>query len=495
VAGVDGPRVADGAAPGRDTGPAPAPPGDALPACLRTVNVSSSDAFAAAVAATMPGDCIVLADGNYSGVQVTRSGTATNPITIKADHLGMASISSGIIDLQGAAWIIVHGLSFTGPGGSAATDGTRRNCAVAIVNGNNDRVTRCTFRLKSPPANTFWVMLGGNSSDNRVDHSDFGGAVSGRQTYVFPTGTASIAGNPVPADRTPWATGNSPRNPNIARRTLIDHNHFHDKAGGTAETIVLGGLGVTGDYQDTLTTVEYNLFVNCDGDAEIISIKSSSNIFRYNTVRTSNGFLSSRAGNNNAFYGNFVLKGGKSGGIKLNERNHKVYNNYIENTADYPIMLEGGNPYDQPGFVHAQVVNAIIVNNTIVNAGRPVSFKHGGTLAPQGCVFANNIITGTGPLFSDGSQGTIFAGNLTFPASVSIAGFMTADPRLVASGGIQHLGPGSPAIDAATGNYPFLTDDVFGNPRHKADIGAEELSLPAGPRHPLTPADVGPSGP
>jgi poly(beta-D-mannuronate) lyase len=96
--------------------------------------------------------------------------------------------------------------------------------------------------------------------------------------------------------------------------------------------MILGGLGTTGDYQDTKSIVENNLFVNCDGDAEIISIKSSSNEIRYNTVRTSNGVISSRAGNNNQIYGNFILANGKGGGIKIQEQNIKVYNNYIEKT-------------------------------------------------------------------------------------------------------------------------------------------------------------------
>ena len=115
--------------------------------------------------------------------------------------------------------------------------------------------------------------------------------------------------------------GLGPVNPNMVRNTRIDHNYFHDKALGSGEAIVLGGLGVTGDYQDTFSTIEYNVFQNCDGDAEIISVKSSSNALRYNTILTSNGTLSLRAGNRSSVYSNFMLQGGKSGagGIKLYE--------------------------------------------------------------------------------------------------------------------------------------------------------------------------------
>jgi hypothetical protein len=47
------------------------------------------------------------------------------------------------------------------------------------------------------------------------------------------------------------------------------------------------------------------------------------------------------------------------------------------------------------------------------------------------------------------------------------------------------------------GSYPFITDDLHGQPRDKPDIGADEwssapeLSL----RRPLTPEDVGVNAP
>lgn len=72
----------------------------------------------------------------------------------------------------------------------------------------------------------------------------------------------------------------------MARATHIYRNYFHDKPAGSGEVMTLGGIGVSGDYQnlDTLV-VEWNLFVNCDGDAEMIASKSSRNTIRLNTSR------------------------------------------------------------------------------------------------------------------------------------------------------------------------------------------------------------------
>ena len=121
-------------------------------------------------------------------------------------------------------------------------------------------------------------------------------------------------------------------------------------------------VGVCGDYQGTHSTVEYNLFVNCNGDPEIISTKSSTNTLRFNTVLTSAGVFSLRSGNGSSVYGNFFLCGGTGGGVKINEMHHKVYNNYIENTdgSNYPIMAENGDPYSSTNFAHAEVVDAEI---------------------------------------------------------------------------------------------------------------------------------------
>src|SRR5579859_4546640 len=53
-------------------------------ACGRTVTVSSGATLAAAAGSAQPGDCIVVANGSYAGLGISRSGTAANPITIAA---------------------------------------------------------------------------------------------------------------------------------------------------------------------------------------------------------------------------------------------------------------------------------------------------------------------------------------------------------------------------------------------------------------------------
>jgi hypothetical protein len=71
---------------------------------------------------------------------------------------------------------------------------------------------------------------------------------------------------------------------------------------------------------------------------------------------------------------------------------------------------------------------------------------------------------------------------------------MQADPRLkLDASGLYRLQAGSPAINRASGSFPFVKLDMDGQPRdRKPDIGADEFSSKPVVNRLLTPADVGP---
>jgi poly(beta-D-mannuronate) lyase len=398
--------------------------------------------------------------------------------------------------------VTIEGFRITSGGGSTTLDGETRNVIVSFNNANHCRLTRCNFKPSGHGSGAGFVMLNGNSNFNRVDHNEFGPNTVDGVHYVWPLGNRQ---NQPTLSRATWANGGGPFNPNMARDTLVDHNYFRDMASGTAECIVLGGLGMTGDYQDLRTIVEYNLFTNCDGDPELVSIKSSGNIVRYNTVRTSSGGFVSRAGNRNQFYGNFSLQGGKGHGIRIHEMDHVVYNNYIELTSDYPMNVASGHSYSDGSFTHAQVKRAKIAHNTIVSINtRPVIFGWGNsgtrTLAPLDCVFANNILQGTATLASFPNPGNfVFSNNIhngNLGSSRPQSQFWGVNPMLARAGELLKLTSGSPAIGYAnTTYYPFILDDQDGQAREDPDAGADEHATGGILRRPLTTADVGPNAP
>ena len=476
-------------------------------AALRTVNVGNNSQLSAALSAALPGDEIVLANGNYAGFTMTKSGLGPEPnnlIRIKAQNQGGAVINSGVVHFKNTAHVTVEGITITTPGANRSFDNVNWNVAVLFESADYSRLTRSTLKLSGQPANTYWVMLGGDSNHNRIDHNEIG-PDPGSGIYIWPRGNPNIPGvSFTPAeDRGPWAHGEGPYNPNMARHTRIDHNYIHGHT--QRESIILGGIGMTGDYQDTATIVEHNLFENNRGDSELISIKTSGSTIRYNTVRNGYGAIVNRAGNGSRIHGNTMLQGGADGslGIRIHEMDHEVYNNYIENTDGFGIQVYEGDLYDESNgvsFSHAQVVNAKITHNTIVNPGGPAIHigAGGNVLPPQDIIIANNILTGSGTLFTERTSNPginmTYSRNIIWPQNPNKAGFLVVNPQLTTVGELRKLSASSPAIDTAVLSYSsYVTEDMDGQLRDALrDIGADEFSGDVVRLRPLTTADVGP---
>jgi hypothetical protein len=449
-AGSDAAPPAGAPEAGAPAGPAaqPFPPDEPLPACKRTTNVSGGG-LAGAIAAAMPGDCLLVADGNYAAPTIGARGMPGAPIVIRAANRLKAVFTGGTLQLRGAAHVVVEGFAFTG--------------AVAhITDSNHCRLSRCKISVVGGN----WVTVDGNSDSNRIDRCEMG---------------------PKNSD------GNMIRPTGLSTRTRIDRNYLHDFSGGGngRETLRLGCCGATFDNHESFNLVEHNLFSNCSGEPEIISVKTSAAIIRYNTFRGSTGNVTLRAGKRSSVYGNHNF----GSGIRIYDDDQKVYNNYVEGSPGPAIIVGSGQP---PG--NAQVRRAFIVHNTLIGTG--ALFGHG--RRPQGdldTTFANNIIRADGPAisFATPSINPRYQGNLVFGGPVGVTAppeaFRVADPQLQPGAGAQAPAPGSPAIDGATEIFPFVMEDIEGQPRDRPDLGADELSGAPRTRRPLTPADVGPNAP
>jgi hypothetical protein len=421
---VDAARPADArdATPPADGPPAQPPPSGELPPCLRTVPVDGSAALGPAVAGAMPGDCLVLADGAYDPLVITAKGTAAAPIVLRAANRGKVTISGGNVTMMGAAHVVVEGFSYMGMASAVAQSSVQ--C----------RISRSRFQLGVARAN-------GTSDGTRIDHNEFGPKNTGDGHYVHATESST--------------------------NTRIDHNYLHDATGGgtSRDSVSLGCCGPEFDYHDTGNVMEYNLLVNCSSDAEIVSIKSSSNTVRYNTIRRSNGTLTLRAGRKNTIHGNFLF--GPGSGLRMYEDDHKIYNNYVETGTALQAVGEGGG--------HAPVRRAVIVHNTFVGSVR---------LAGEGNTFSNNIVIGSASLGGATAQANLVVG-------------AAGGAGLVRMGDILTVTAMGPAVNMAMGSFPFVTDDMHGQRRDRPDIGADEWSTDPEMtlRRPLTPADVGPDAP
>jgi hypothetical protein len=447
--------------------------GNEQPGPGRTVPVANSSQLQSAFSAAQAGDRIVLADGQYTIGKLTgKNATAGKPITIVAANRGKAVVDDGQLEVANSSYVTVDGLKWM------------NSSTLKITGSNNVRLTRNHFRL-AEESSLKWVLIGGaNSHHNRIDHNLF------EDKHQL--------GNFITVD------GSETQQ---SQHDLIDHNHFRDigpRAENEMEAIRVGWSEIS--QSNGFTVIESNLFENCDGDPEIISVKSNDNIVRYNTFRTSQGTLSHRHGNRGAFYGNFFLGEGKpgTGGIRVYGQDHKIYNNYFEGLTgtgyDAALQLDGGD-VDTSGALNAhwRVYRATVVNNTFVNNTSNIeigaNYKH----APADSTIADNVVTGSqGKLFNElkAPVNLTYAGNIAWPtgsATVGVTGVRTIDPLLTDDGAVRRLGAGSPAIDAGSGGYSFVTDDMDGQARAGgADVGADERSSSAVTHGPLTATDVGP---
>jgi hypothetical protein len=432
--------------------------------CRRALAIVDSAALGTALASAQPGDCLLLADGAFVFPEITARGTADAPITVRALHRGQARVTSGSIAVRGAAYLTLDGLDFTSSGN------------ITFNNVDHARLTRSRIH-PDEQRDVDWVDIQGTSHHVRIDHDDFG--------------PKKVMGNML-------MLGGSKGQ--VVQHNQIDHNYFHDiqYGGGNGwETIRMGLSGLA--PSKGFNTIELNLFRATAGDPETISVKSSDNVLRYNTLRSNPGELVLRHGNRNQVYGNYILGEGnaKAGGIRVCGADHRIYNNYLADVrSGAAIFLEGGDGdgTDVPGRQHYRVYRTQVVNNTVVGGRIQIGGAH--PLEPIDCTIANNLVRGEGIVEAAG-KGTRYAGNIVDggPARDDREVRVAQNLSLVQVDGLWKLGAGSPAIDASVAGFEYVSDDIDGQRRERADVGADELSKEPMLHRPLVEADVGPAAP
>jgi hypothetical protein len=451
------------------------------------ISVMSPADLASALAAATPGTSIVVVDGTYADAAFTltgKRGTSAQPITIEAATVGGAIIAgTASFTITGSSYVTIRGLKFV-----------NQKTAVTIVGSDHVELTQNRFQLAAQATAHQWVALNGAlSTDTWIHHNEFGPRQDLGQMIAL-EGPASP--------------------PQVAQRTLIECNYFHDAApqtmnGGETIRIGLSTLQRSSGYN----TVQHNLFENCDSDAEVVSTKSSNNEIRFNTFRNNAAQVTARHGDANTYRGNFFLGDGTKagvGGFRIYCADQKIYDNYFEKLTGTALDIAGAE-YD-PGptsasftaadmALHWRVYRALVTNNTLVDSG-PLVIGGGHPIPPADSRVANNIVVGTrAPLYDEIlTTNTVFEGNIGYGAALDSVPRTTAEisnlnPLLVTVAGLQKLSMTSPAIDSSVGTYAFVTEDMDGQPRNVDgkgnDVGADEYSTAPVVNAPLTPADVG----
>jgi parallel beta-helix repeat protein len=433
------------------------------------ITVSSIAQLQSAADAAQPGDRIELVDGVYTtsgAIPLRRSGTDGAPIVIVAQHVGGAEIrGTAGFSFADSDHVVVSGFRFRHGGGIGIPAGS-----------HHVRLTRNVVQL-SGAGN--WVTVTGD--DAEIDHNTFQNK-STEGVFLQISGPGSNA---------------------MAQRSWVHHNYFHDHTFGGSN----GGESLRLGYSyrqlsSARAVIENNLFERANGDPETISVKSSDNTVRHNTIRDSRGSIVLRHGNRNLVDGNLML--GNTAGIRFYDNDHVVVNNVIQGGTGQIIAGSGTVADDTTSSTaHARPDRVLVAFNTVVGNRTNLLQVGQGTseIGPNDCTFANNILVGGG----SGALATIdegtnlhWQGNIVWAGTggnTPSAGHRVVNPALVTdAGGLRRLSAGSPAIDAAAGSHPQVIADFDLQNRDGAkDVGADEYSAGGTQRRPLTPADVGPN--
>ncbi|MEU4519699.1 polysaccharide lyase 6 family protein [Amycolatopsis sp. NPDC024027] len=426
------------------------------------VRVTSLAALQSAMDKANPGDTIALADGSYpagSTLSIKRSGTASAPVTIAAEHTGQATItgSKTFSFASGVSNVVLRGFKFRGSAKLGVPAGASGN-----------RLTRNDFQLTTDGN---WVTVSGD--DTVVDRNVFQNRTS-QGVFLQILGPSGA----------------------MAKRVHVHHNYFynHQFSGSNGGESIRLGLS---DHQSYTANalIENNLFEKADGDSEAISVKSSDNVVRYNTIRDSKGYVVLRHGNRSTVEGNVLF----GSGIRFHGNDHKIVGNYVANSGGRAIVFGSGNEADSgpTSKLHDRPDRVTVAYNTVLGSNSVID-GDGGDFKPKDCVVANNIVKGTsGTLVTLPSGSTVkYEGNITFGGTAGVPS-RNVDPKLVKdAAGLYRLASGSPAIDAGTGSYPYAAKDFDLQARTGAfDVGADEYFASGTTRVPLTKADVGPTAP
>ncbi|MCC2686031.1 MAG: hypothetical protein K0R75_2930, partial [Paenibacillaceae bacterium] len=439
-----------------------------------------------------PGDTITMSDGTWDDVDIVidgNNGTSASPITLRAET-GGGVVLTGSSQLHiGRDYWVVDGLSFkNGALSSGSIIEFREGTGTTYADHSQLTNTQIIDYNPTDHQTSYrWISIYGTY--NRVDHGYFSGKDNMGQILAVIRDDAS------------------------ANYAQIDHNFFGNVpvfGDNSAETLRIGTS--TYSLSDSSSIVEHNLFYECDGEAEIISVKSGGNKIRYNTILRSKGAITLRHGNGNEVYGNIIVGYDlpDTGGIRVIGEDHKVYNNYVERTTDYGIKLSNGYE-NSPIAGYRQVINADIYNNTLVDDDIGIligaEVNNGvDNLGPKDVVIANNIVKSSSGVLIDQETAPInmtYSGNIMYGTTLGISptpsGITISDPDLELATEIYSLyrpnASTSPAIDAAVSTYTsYITEDMDGQTRPSSkDVGADEITTAAVTQKAQTNVDVGPS--
>lgn len=357
------------------------------------------------------GDTVVIKSGSYANCNLILSakGTKEKPILFLAEKPGTVFITgSSYLHISGN-YITISGIVFK--------DGYAGKNHVWQFNHGNEVANHCRITASSIQSfnnslrldENHWITFSGKH--NRVDHCNF----------TNKTNLGVLVAVLLDDDRS------------RTNDHLIDSNYFgiRKPLGSNAGEMIRVGVSQHCTFYSN-TIIKNNFFEYCDGETEIISVKSCGNKVVGNVFKECQGAVVLRHGNNNTTEGNLFYGNDKegTGGVRVINEGNWIVNNFMSHCKGQgfrsPLAIMAG-VFNSPANRYLPVRDAVIANNTFLNCS-PFSISEGKdaerSVDPKNVLLLNNLFyTNTpGPLCytvptidSVYAAGNVFSAGLTNP--------------------------------------------------------------------------------
>ena len=320
-------------------------------------NVSNSDEFNATAKKVQAGDSIVLASGVWQDAQLVlrrAKGTDKAPITVTVAEKGKTTLEGASSIRFSGDYVHVNGLIFQNGGQGVRHVIEFRTSSTDYA--NHSVLSECVVKDYNPQDKTEqsdWVSVWGKN--NTVEYCYFAGKTNQGTTFiVWPNDSLSQENH---------------------HRIYRNYFGYRKPLGGNGgETIRIGTSHVSKSNSQTI--VEGNYFEHCDGEVEIVSVKSCENKIINNTFFECEGSLVLRHGDRNEVCGNMFIGNDKrhTGGVRIVNEGHHVHHNFFYKLAgkEFRAAISIMNAiYETPLNGYHQVKDALIEQNTIVSCAHP----------------------------------------------------------------------------------------------------------------------------
>ena len=382
------------------------------------ITVSNTEALINIGVRAKAGDTVLIKSGNYNNCNLVLSakGTEQNPIIFLAEKPGTVFITgSSFLHISGN-YITLNGIVFK-EGFSQKSHVWQFNNGNEVA--NNCRITASSIQSFNNPLRldeNHWITFSGKN--NRVDHCNF----------TNKTNLGVLIAVLLDDDRSRMNDHS------------IDSNYFGIRkplGSNGGEMIRIGVSQHCTFYSNTI--IKNNFFEYCDGETEIISVKSCGNKVVGNVFKECQGAVVLRHGNNNTIEGNLFYGNDKegTGGVRVINEGNWIVNNFMSHCKGQgfrsPLAIMAG-VFNSPANRYLPVRDAVIANNTFLNCS-PFSISEGKdaerSVDPKNVLLLNNLFYSNTPgalcytvptIDSVFATGNVFSASLTNPG---VSGFTT----------------------------------------------------------------------